>query len=85
MAAITREEKLEMVERMGRAQAWQKKQIENKVQKDAKRAERLQKEKHDIFELRTGMRRDADKNKADIMSTLDQMKTKGKINHKKLA
>jgi hypothetical protein len=45
----------------------------------------LQSEKKEVYDLRINMRRDADKNKAEIIQTLDVMKTKGKIDTVKLS
>lgn len=53
--------------------------IASKIEKDAERSKRLAEEKKEIFDMRLSMRRDADRNKAKIMSTLESLKNKGEI------
>jgi len=53
--------------------------IADKIAKDASRSERLGEEKKELFDRRLNMRREADKNKAKIMTTLESLKSKGEI------
>lgn len=78
-SSIRREEKLETVERINKAQAYNAIQIATKIEKDAARSVRLAEEKKELFDMRLSMRRDADKNKAKIMTTLESLKSKGEI------
>lgn len=85
MDLIKREEKIENVTRIAKAQDYQKQKTLEKIQYDNMKSVQLQREKDKLLETRFQVRREADKQKQQIMDTFETMKKKGKIDNSKLA
>ncbi len=81
MELLKMEEKIENVERISRAQEYQKSKILEKIEYDNSKSAQLRKEREKLLETRFHVRRDADKQKKTIMEAFETMKKKGKIDN----
>ena len=61
MDLIKREEKIENVSRIAKAQEYQKVKVLEKIQYDNQRSEHLRREKEKLLDTRFAVRREADK------------------------
>ena len=73
------------VERIGRAQEYKKQQILDKIEYDNQKTEALRIEKERLFASRASIRREAEKQKQQILDTFEQMKKRGKLDREVLA
>src|SRR5437762_2561306 len=76
---IKREEKFENVDRISKAQDYKKSKIIEKIEFDNMKSEHLRKEKEKLIDTRFSVRREADKQKQQILEAFETMKKKGKI------
>lgn len=79
MDLIKREDKQENVERIAKAQQFKKDKILEKIEFDNMKTQHVRKEKEKLLETRFQVRREADKQKTQIMEAFEMMKKKGKI------
>ncbi len=79
MELIKREDRQENVERISKAQQYQKDIVQEKIQYDNMRSMQVQREKEKLLESRFQVRREADKQKQDIFNKFESMKKKGKV------
>lgn len=77
---IKREDRLENVERISRANAHQQMKIMMKIEADKVKAERIAKEKGEMLQRRQDMRRKAEEEKIKMMEKVEQMKQQGNFN-----
>ena len=82
---IQREDRMENVERIGRANQHHQQKIMKKIQEDNLRGEALQMEKNALLETRFAVRRQAEQQKTVLMKTVEQMKKKGNFDKNELA
>lgn len=81
MDLIKREEKVENVERIAKAQQYQKARILEKIEFDNLKTSQVRKEKDKLLETRFQVRREAERQKQHIMETFEQLKKKGKVDN----
>lgn len=81
MDMIKREDKLENVERIAKATEYKKAKILEKIQFDNMKTQVVQREKEKLMETRFSVRREAEKQKTQIMTVFESMKKKGKIDN----
>lgn len=81
MDLIKREDKLENVDRIARAQEYKKQKVLEKIEFGNMKGEHLKKEKEKLLETRFSVRREADKQKQNILDAFETMKKKGKIDN----
>jgi hypothetical protein len=84
MEMIKREDKLENVDRITKATEYKKHKILEKIEYDNVKSQHVQKEKEKLMETRFSVRREAEKQKNQILSVFEQMKKKGKIDNSSL-
>jgi len=82
---IMREDRQENVERISKAQDYHKKKILDKIEYDSQKSVAVKGEKGKLMEMRAQVRREADKQKQQVMGAFEQMKKKGKVTHASLA
>jgi hypothetical protein len=85
MDLIKREDKLENVERISKAQEYKKAKVLEKIEFDNMKTEHVKKEREKLMETRFAVRREAEKQKSIIMNAFESMKRKGKIDNKELS
>jgi uncharacterized protein YfeS len=85
IALIKREDRLENVERIARANAYQQKKIMEKIELDKLKTEALMAEKASMLQTRFAVRRQADQQKSKLMKTVELMKKKGRFDKEELA
>lgn len=85
MDLIKREEKLENVDRISKAQDYKKTKVLEKIEYGNMKSEHVRKEKEKLMETRFSVRREAEKQKATILEAFENMKKKGKIDNTQLA
>ena len=71
--------------RIAKAQEYHKKRILDKIEYDNTKTQTVKEEKGKLMEVRNQVRREADKQKQQVMETFEQMKKKGKVTHASLA
>ena len=81
---IKREDSLENVQRIARANACHQRKIMEKIELDKRKGEQLAQEKRNMLETRFAVRRQAEKQKMELMKTVEQMKNKGKFDKDEL-
>ena len=81
---IKREEKFENVERIARAQNYKKQKILEKIEFDNLKSEHVRHEKAKLLDSRFAVRREADKQKHQILEAFETLKKKGKIDPQSL-
>ena len=81
---LRREDKLESVERISRANNYKKQKILEKIEFDNMKSQHVKKEKEKLLETRFQVRREADRQKKEVMEAFEHMKKKGKIDNKSL-
>ena len=81
MELLKREEKMETVDRISKAQDYKKTKILEKIDYDNEKSALLRREKEKLLETRFAVRREADKQKATILEAIEAMKKKGKIDN----
>jgi hypothetical protein len=81
MDLIKREEKLENVERIAKAQEYKKAKVLEKIEFGNLKTEHVKKEREKLLDTRFQVRREADKQKQTIMDAFETMKKKGKIDN----
>ena len=84
MDLIRREEKIENVQRISRAQSYKKDKILEKIEFDNLKSSQVKQEKAKLLETRFQVRREAEKQKKDILNVFEVMKKKGKIDNSSL-
>jgi len=77
MDMMKREERLENVARIARANENTQHKIMLKIQADKVKADRIVREKNEMFENRMAVRKKADEEKIVLMSKVEGMKKKG--------
>ena len=77
MDMMKREERLENVARIARANENTQHKIMLKIQADKEKADRIVKEKNEMFANRMAVRKKADEEKVILMAKVEQMKKKG--------
>lgn len=85
MDLIKREDKLENVERISKAQDYKKTKVLEKIEFGNMKTEHVKKEKEKLMETRFAVRREAEKQKQSILGAFENMKKKGKIDNSQLA
>jgi hypothetical protein len=85
MDLIKREDKLENVERISKAQDYKKAKVLEKIEFGNMKTEHVKKEREKLMETRFAVRREAEKQKSTIMNAFESMKKKGKIDNKELS
>ena len=80
MELIKREERLENVQRIAKANQYQKDLIKSKIAEQDQRGASLKKEKEKMLETRFTIRRKADKQKKKLLDKVEQLKSTGKFN-----
>lgn len=85
MDMIKREDKLENVERISKAQDYKKTKVLEKIEFGNMKTEHVKKEKEKLMETRFAVRREAEKQKQSILGAFENMKKKGKIDNLQLA
>lgn len=81
---IKREDKNENVERISKANEYKKAKIMEKIQFDNLKAQSVSREKEKLMETRFHVRKEAEKQKNQIMSVFENMKKKGKLDNSSL-
>ena len=84
MDLIKREDKLENVGRIGKAQEYKKLKVLEKIEFGNMKGEQIKKEKEKLLETRFHVRREADKQKQTVLEAFENMKKKGKIDNTQL-
>lgn len=74
MEMIKREDRLENVERISRANAHQQNKIMLKIEADKVKADKIAKEKAEMLLRRQAMRRKAEEEKVRMMEKVEEMK-----------
>ena len=82
---LKREERLENVERIARANRYQAQLIKTKIDFDKVRGEQIMKEKADMLDTRFAVRRQAEQQKRAMLQTVEKMKKKGQFSKADLA
>lgn len=82
---LKREERLENVERINKANQYAAAKVKEKIELDKKRGEDLQREKERALQTRFAVRRQADAQKREMLAKVEQLKKRGKISHNDLA
>lgn len=82
---IKREERLENVERIARANEHKKKLIMKKIEYQSIRGDQKIKEKRDMHQMRIDLRKQAEKQKLEIIAQVEDMKKKGTLDKQALA
>ena len=77
MREINREMKQQTVERIARAQEYQKQQVLQKVEQANERTTALATEKKEMMELRNQIRKKAEREKQQVMEKFEIVKAKG--------
>ena len=77
---LQREERLENVKRISKANEYQNKKISEKIEMDKLKGEQIMKEKADMLESRFTVRRQAEKEKRELIDNVEQLKKKGNLN-----
>ncbi len=85
MDLIKREDKLENVDRISKAQEYKKTKVLEKIEFGNLKGEQIRKEKEKLLETRFHVRREADKQKQQILEVFESMKKKGKIDNTQLS
>lgn len=85
MALIKREDRLENVERIARANLYTQKKIMQKIEFDKQKCEALLAEKAAMLETRFAVRRQADQQKMKLLKTVEEMKKRGRFDKSELA
>lgn len=83
--ALKREEKIETVQRIARAQEYKKKMILDKIEYDNSKGQAIKQEKQELFSTRATIRREADRQKQKILETFEKMRRKGRLDRGILA
>ena len=81
---IKREDRLENVDRITKANEYKKGKILEKIEYDQIKGEQIQKEKAKLMETRFAVRKEADKQKSTILNAFESMKKKGRIDNTSL-
>lgn len=81
MDLIRREEKIENVERISRAQAYKKEKILEKIEYGNMKAHHINQEKAKLLETRFNIRKQADRQKKEIINVFETLKKQGKIDN----
>lgn len=84
MDLIKREDKLENVQRISKANEYKKAKILEKIEFGNMKGEHIRKEKGKLMETRFAVRKEADKQKQTILNAFESMKKKGKIDNTSL-
>jgi hypothetical protein len=84
MDLIKREDKLENVQRISKANEYKKAKILEKIEFGNMKGEHIRKEKGKLMETRFAVRKEADKQKQTILNAFEAMKKKGKIDNTSL-
>ena len=84
MDLIKREDKLENVQRITKANEYKKGKILEKIEFGNMKGEHIRKEKGKLMETRFAVRKEADKQKQTIMNAFESLKKKGKIDNTSL-
>lgn len=74
---LKREERLDNVARIARANKYQADKIKQKIEYDKQRGERLMAEKKNMLDTRFAVRRQAEQQKRAMLETVEKMKKKG--------
>ena len=82
---MKREERLENVARIARANTYQQHKIMLRIEKDKEKAEKIAKDKAEIMQKRAAIRRRADEEKQEMMQKVQQMKKQGNFDKTELA
>jgi len=82
---LKREEKLENVERIARAQEYKKQKVLEKIEFGNLKTELVKNEREKLMETRFAVRREAEKQKQTVLGAFETMKKKGKIDNNELA
>ena len=82
---LKREERLENVERIARANRYQAQLIKTKIDFDKVRGEQIMKEKADMLDTRFAVRRQAEQQKRAMLQTVEKMKKRGQFSKADLA
>ena len=82
---MKREERLENVERINKANRYAAQKVKDKIEFDKARGEAIQKEKADALSTRFMVRRQADKQKREMLDKVELLKKKGNITHADMA
>jgi hypothetical protein len=84
MELIKREDRLENVDRITKANEYKKGKILEKIEFDNIKGDHIRKEKGKLMETRFAVRKEADKQKQSILNAFESMKKKGKIDNSSL-
>lgn len=84
MDLIKREDKLENVQRITKANEYKKAKILEKIEFGNMKGEHIRKEKGKLMETRFAVRKESDKQKQTIVNAFESMKKKGKIDNASL-
>jgi hypothetical protein len=79
MELLKREEKIENVDRIAKAQEYKKAKILEKIEFDNMKTEHVRREKEKLMDTRFSVRREADKQKQNILEAFETMKKRGKL------
>lgn len=82
---IKREERLENVQRIYKANKYAQEVIKKKIEEDDARGKKLQEEKSMALETRLTIRRQAEKQKKEMLEKVEKLKQQGNFNKDKLA
>ncbi len=85
MDLIKREDKLENVDRIAKAQEYKKTKVLEKIEFGNAKSEHVRREKEKLLETRFAVRREADKQKQTVLEAFESMKKKGKIDNSQLS
>jgi hypothetical protein len=82
---LKREERLENVARIAKANEYQQQKIKQKIDFDIQRGDALMAEKKELLETRFSVRREAEKQKRTLLEKVERMKKGGDFSKEKLA
>ena len=85
MDLLKREERLENVARIARANEYSSSKVKQKIDFDKLRGEQLMNEKRQLLETRFAVRRQAEHQKQEMLQTVEKMKKKGHFSKTDLA
>ena len=85
MILLQREERLENVKRISKANEYQNQKISEKIEQDKLKGDMIMKEKAEMLETRFAVRRQAEKEKRELMESVEHLKKKGNLNKAELA
>ena len=77
MEMINRENKLENVARIGRANEYEHYKVMQKIQADKDKADEIARQRQQLLGLRANVRQQADRDRKDLNDTFESMRKKG--------